>query len=343
MRVGGTLELPISPAAGQTITAKLLQLVDPEKNSSSDSSCQSYPAGAAAAAIAADVSSDHLEVFTAADSSSSSSSVASGLGSAGVVTLRVQGLAAGLYCLVVPALQLTPPEQGFVRSGWNSSSYNGVIRIRVLPSATAAAGECSDAAALDTGAEADAAEEDTAAAADTAANVDAGGAAADVDEDPWLWFESSGDMSGPALLQPSPHKQLHIASVSCSVTDGLLVQLAGTAEQLASVQLVAVFSRFLPDGTTTAAQLGAIHSLNGVQCFGFSQGLRAQAAGVWDGSGSEQGWGFGEQPQYCGDYGRCSYSSATKLDSAVAYVLQVGCNQQSFAVHALEICESHPI
>jgi hypothetical protein len=141
-------------------------------------------------------------------------------------------------------------------------------------------------------------------------------------------------MPGPTVLQPSPNKQLHIASISCSVTDGLSVQLAGTAEQLASVQLVAVFSRFLPDGTTTAAQLGAIHSSNGVQGFGFSQGLRAQEGGVWDGSGSEQGLGFGQQPQYCGDYGRCSYSSAAKLDSAVAYVLQVGCNWHFFAVHA---------
>jgi hypothetical protein len=136
-------------------------------------------------------------------------------------------------------------------------------------------------------------------------------------------------LPGPAVLQPSPSKQLHIASVFCSATGGLSVQLAGTEEQLSSVQLVAVFSRFLPDGTTTAAQLlqkilpwgdGAY----GVQGFGFGQGLRAQAEGFEVGSGNEQGLGFGAQPQGCGDYARCSYSSAAKLDSAVAYVLQVG-------------------
>jgi hypothetical protein len=322
MLVGGTLELPISPASGQTVTAKLLQLDDPGKSSSSSSSCQGCYDAAAAAAIAADVSGGHLEVVTAvgnsaADSKSSSGSVAScSLGSAGVVTLRVRGLAAGLYCLVVPALLLQPPEQAFVGTGWNNSNNNSMIRIRVLPSATAAVGEGSDAAAVD-----------AEAAADTAAA--AGGTAADVDEyeTPWLWCESAGDMPGPAVLRPSPNQQLHIASISCSARDGLSVQLAGTAEQLASVQLIAVFSRFLPDGTTTA-QLGIIHTPYGFPGFGFGfrQGLGAQAVSVWDGSGNEQGLGSGVQPQCCGEYGRCSYSTAAKLDSAVEYVLQVGSN-----------------
>jgi hypothetical protein len=141
-----------------------------------------------------------------------------------------------------------------------------------------------------------------------------------------------GSFQVPRVLQPSPSKQLHITSVSCSAMAGLSVRLAGTAEQLSSVQLVASFSRFLPDSTVAASQLlqnvlpwGQGSSLFEPEGFGFNQGLTDQALGFGIGSGNERGLGFGAAPQLCGDFGRCSYSSAAKLDSAVAYVLQVSC------------------
>jgi hypothetical protein len=303
--------------------------VDPSKNSSTNFDC----IDPAAAAVSADISSSHLEVVTpaaAADSATDNSSSSSGaevLGSAGLVTLRVQGLAAGLYRLAVPALLLEPPEQAYVGSGWSSSNeeqvLNSLISIRVLPrtAAAAAAGEGSEAAT-----------EDTEAAAAAAA------AAAAVELPPWLWASNISYLQGPAVLQPSPSKQLHIASLSCSATEGLSVQLAGTAEQLSSVQLLAVFSRFLPDGTITAAQLlqntlpWGEPPLPWVSGFGFNQGLRDQASGFGICSGKERGLGFEAAPQLCGDYGKCGYSSAAKLDSAVAYVLQVGCNSWSCTI-----------
>eukprot|EP00775_Hariotina_reticulata_P004329 gene4329-4582_t len=70
---------------------------------------------------------------------------------------------------------------------------------------------------------------------------------------------------------------------------------SGTPEQLAAVQVVAVFSRFLPDDSVAAA----------------AQLLHAPVAPS-----------LAPHHRSCGQLSRCSYSSMAKLDSAVAYVLR---------------------
>lgn len=309
--IGSTLDLPLNPAAGQTLSARLLQLVEVHKG-------RRGPTGVLNADIHADISDSHLEILSSTDSPAAAADGGC-LGTGGTVILRVNGLAAGLYRLVVPSLMLEPPERGvaFGGSGWGSThgSDDMAVHILVLPSTAASATDAEegtgvmgvDAAAADVENTGVVHEDQATAAAAPTKSAAAPGAA---DQPAWLWASALPCSDEPAVTQPSPAQQLHITSLTCSAESGLSIRLAGTQQQLGSVQLVAVFSRFLHDSTVSATQL-----LPQNQVFRFS----AMA-------GYGQGLRFGDAaPQACGDYGRCSYSKVAKLDSAVAYVLQVGC------------------
>eukprot|EP00879_Flechtneria_rotunda_P002126 GHRR01002308.1.p1 GENE.GHRR01002308.1~~GHRR01002308.1.p1 ORF type:complete len:2960 (+),score=1151.97 GHRR01002308.1:374-9253(+) len=300
MAVGGQIKLAIAAAAGQSLTACLLQLVDPAKCSNS-SSCSFE-----CAAIAADATAEHLQIISSTGSNGGSShNVATGVGSiclgaTSLATVRVQGLSAGLYRLIAPALLLQPPTAVFKQL----QQARQVIHIIVLPAVSAAATEDTGGTEIDT---AHAAEASGTAAPSTvsAEAAPAGDGVSGVPQNPhtWLYAAESQHTAGPAVLRPSASQQLQIMSVSCSVALGLSVQLSGTVDKLASGRVLVAFSRFMPDATMQPTDLlpGA-----GIGCETLEPFERFGSSGA----------------QFCGDYGECKYSNSAKLDSAIAYVLQ---------------------
>lgn len=279
---GSDLEVPLTTALGQTLDPKLLQLLQPGKVSSNSTS--SHPQ-----VVIADISNKHLSVTPAdAAAGSSSSSVAHSamLGSSVTVVLKVRGLAPGLYRLLVPALLLQPPDQLLYSSRHEMvNSTPGAIHIQVLPAIQAAAVA---AAVQDPFVPAPATSADGCYSSST--QQTAGSPS-------WLWAGGSQLDAPEVITQPSALTQLHMTSLSCSTTSGLSVQLAGTPDQIESAQIVAVFGRFLSDTSGISADM--LHDT--------------------------VPWGIdvmGQTPQICGGHGLCDYSSAAKLDSAVAYVLQ---------------------
>jgi hypothetical protein len=326
MAEGKSLEIPMTPAAGQSVAATLLQLVSPAVASASSS-----VSSAQEALVAADISAAHLQLLQAApqqDGGSSVSSGSSGLGCGSTVTIKIKGLAAGLYRLVLPGLALHPCSRNGAGAGsqwqgsgsWGVQSSYSAVHIHVLPAAVqhtppAAAGNTRPAAE---------------APAETATGANLAGDAGPSRQQEWLYAcPDSSHFCGsePALLQPSPPQQLHLSFLTCATTAGLTLEVAGTEQQLQSAQVLLIFSRFLPDSTVNTAQLlppqlpwSTQHT--SAQGFGFSQTLEAQRSG-WGFDGSDkEGLGFEACPQPCGALARCSYSRDVQLDSAVAYVLQ---------------------
>jgi hypothetical protein len=326
MAEGGSLEIPITPAAGQPIAATLLQLVSPAvANASSSASSAEH------ALVAADVSTAHLQLLQAAPRGAdgvaavpaAALSGSSGLGSGSTVTIRIQGLAAGLYRLVLPGLALQPCRSGGAGAGWGGSSQTShvAVHIHVLPASVQHTSAAAVAEAPSTAHEA---------AEVTSTGVDVACSAGPSVQQEWLYACSDSiyvATSQPALLQPSPLQQLHLSSLTCSTTAGLTLQVTGTEQQLQSAQVLLVFSRFLPDATVSAAQLLPPQlpwstQQAPAQGFGFSPALEVQRSG-WGFDGSDkEGLGYGACPQRCGGVARCSYSRDAQLDSAVAYVLQ---------------------
>lgn len=319
---GTTLEVPITPPAGQAVTATLLQLVSPALTADSGSAVPTTDA-----VVVADVTQAHLHLHPAADtlgsSSSSTRSAAGGgacsssssssnvLGCGGPITISVQGLAAGLYRLLLPGLLLQPPDGSTV--GWSQQANwsSTAVHIHVLPAAVTSSSSTAGRADGGSGGDIPTAT----LAADTSST-----------QEQWLYASpdfSSIDSSQPVLLQPSLPRQLHITSLTCSVAAGLSLQVAGPGELLPTVQVVLVFSRFLPDTTVSAAQLLPPQlPWNSTAGFGFSPPLSDQCSRWGFESGSRQGLGYGACPQSCGSTASCTYSQDAKLDSAVAYVLQ---------------------
>jgi len=328
MAAGATLEIPVTPAAGQAVQASLLQLVSPSL--------------AAGAAVVANISTDHLQLLntsTAADSSSSSgargdvisSSSSSSLGCGSAVTIKVEGLAVGSYALIIPGLLLRAPSTGGSGRSWDNARCQPgamTVDILVLPAATTT-GAAAAAAAGDTR-PGSATGHAAGAASHGSGPTVAGGPVEAAEAQEWLYAGPDCPQISrrvPALLCASPRQQLHVTSLSCSVTSGLSLQVGGSPQQLQSAQLVLAFSRFLPDHTVQATQLvppqlfwasGSASS----QGFGYSSALDMQRQSCSFGSGDEAGLGYGCCPQACGGLARCSYSEDAKLDSAVAYVLQ---------------------
>jgi hypothetical protein len=318
---GSTLEVPITPPPGQLVTATLLQLVSP---AIANAFCGGTTASEAV--VAANITSAHLQLHPAPTSSSSDAVAAAGrsllLGCCGTTTIKIGGLAAGLYRLVLPGVMLRPPSpdgyssNGGVGSQWDQrmESSSMAVHIHVLPAAATAGNSVQ-----------------TVSAAGDEIGVAAGAAAADDSTDErWLYAgpdHSSIDRVQPTLLQPSLPQQLHITSLTCSVTSGLSLQVAGADQLLGTAQVLLVFSRFLPDQTVQAAELVPPQLPWGTDSapaggFGFNLALGSQRQGWGFDSGDKRGLGYGACPQACGASSTCSFSTDTKLDSAVAYVLQ---------------------
>jgi hypothetical protein len=341
MREGGSLEVPITPAAGQSLQASLLHLVSPAVAASSNST-RSSPAHEAA--VATDVTSTHLQLSntttatdagtTGSSDSSISSSTAMSSGLLGCVEprrIRIQGLAAGLYRLVLPAVLLRPPSGSQLGSNWDQGleARHMAVHRDVLPSASADAAAPTERSS--------AGRSGVVSTPDPAAGVQAGGqdkqeqeTAGVTVQQQWLYASPGGSNSNggePALLQPSAPRQLHITSLTCSATAGLSLEVSGSEQMLQTAQVLLVFSRFLPDDSTPAAQLlppqlpwQSPSTTSGG--FGFSPSLPEQNASWGFARGLPQGLGYAGAPQSCGVSAGCSYSTDGKLDPAVAYVLQ---------------------
>lgn len=308
---GSSLEVPITPPAGQTVTATLLQLVSPAIAAKAHGS-----SAAADAAVAADITATHLQLQPTPLGNSNGGSGSSLLGCGGLTKLKVQGLKAGLYRLLLPALLLKPTGGG-VGSMWDHSvrSSSMAVHIHVLPAAVTA--RTAGTSSADRGGSA---------GADTTATADAS------TQQQWLYagpdFSSiDSNKQQPLLLQPSLPQQLHVTSLSCFVMSGLSLQVTGPDQLLSTAQVLLVFSRFLPDSTVSAAQLlppqlpwstGSSPS----PAFGFNPSLADQVLSWGFDGGNREGLGYGACPQPCGSPASCTYSQDAKLDSPVAYVLQ---------------------
>lgn len=337
MREGGTLKVPITLAAGQSLQASLLHLVSPAVAASSNST-RSSPAHEAA--VAADITLTHLQLGTTTTTdagttgSSDSSSTAMSMGLLGCVEprrIRIKGLAAGLYSLVLPAVLLRPPSGSQLGSNWDQGldARHMAVHIHVLPPASA------DAAALTE--RSSAGRSDVVSTPDPAAGVQEVGQEKQEQEttgvavqQQWLYASPDGsNINGgeQALLQPSALRHLHITSLTCSATAGLTLKVSGSEQQLQTAQVLLVFSRFFPDESNPAVQLlppqlpwQSPSTPSGG--FGFSPSLQEQNASWGFARGLPQGLGYAGAPQSCGVSAGCSYSTDGKLDSAVAYVLQ---------------------
>jgi hypothetical protein len=238
MAAGTQLALPLRLAAGQSPaeSAVLLQLALP-------SVAPFYTTCPQDAPVVADITQQHLRLQIKNDamdsiqgtSSSRTAQPTQVLGAGVAVMLLIQGLATGAYRLIVPALWLQS-NSAAAAQGRRDEGVLKEIHIMVLPlisTATAAA----------------------AAAAPTPPCKDAAAEAVNtIAERKLLWAAGSSQSPPSALLLPlSLPEQLSITSCCFSMSEGLRVKVTGSGEQLSAVQVVAVFSRFLPDESVAAA------------------------------------------------------------------------------------------
>jgi hypothetical protein len=122
----------------------------------------------------------------------------------------------------------------------------------------------------------------------------------------YLYNKGLGEDDLPVLISPSLPQPLIISAAACSPAVGLHIQIQGlnptsntsdTTTEQGSAEVIAVFTRHLPDSTCQAKPLPP------------------------DSSGSGGDLGF--VPQWpCGGPSPAAYSNSIKLDSAIAYVLQ---------------------
>lgn len=232
---GAQLALPLRLAAGQSPaeSAVLLQLALPSVSPFYTTCPQDAP-------VVADITQQHLRLQTKNDAMDSIQGTSSSrtpqptqvLGAGDAVMLLIQGLATGAYRLIVPALWLQS-DSAAAAQGWRDEGVLKEIHIVVLPlistaaAAAAPAPPCKDPAA-------------------EAVNT--------IAERKLLWAAGSSQSPPSALLlPPSLPEQLSITSCCFSTSEGLRVKVAGSGEQLSAVQVVAVFSRFLPDESVAAA------------------------------------------------------------------------------------------